>query len=98
MTFSGGDPIYQIKPLITLAETLKQRGYNIWCYTGFTFEQLLENSDIRELLENIDVVVDGPFIQPLRDISLRFRGSSNQRIIDVKKSSDGQITLWRDNF
>lgn len=98
VTFSGGDPIYQIKPLITLAETLKQRGYNIWCYTGFTFEQLLENSDIRELLENIDVVVDGPFIQPLRDISLRFRGSSNQRIIDVKKSSDSQITLWRDNF
>lgn len=98
VTFSGGDPIYQLEPLITLAETLKSLGYNIWCYTGFDFGQLLEIETIQSLLCNIDVIVDGPFIMPLRDISLRFRGSSNQRIIDVAKSTNGNITLWQDGF
>lgn len=88
VTFSGGDPLYQAPALIELAEKIKSAGYNIWCYTGFTFEELVNKNDanITELLKNIDVMVDGPFILDLKDTSLRFKGSSNQRIIDVKES------------
>lgn len=88
VTFSGGDPLYQSEALIELARRIKTEGYNIWCYTGFCFEDILggEPENAKELLDYIDVVVDGPFIMNFKDTSLRFRGSSNQRIIDVKKS------------
>jgi anaerobic ribonucleoside-triphosphate reductase activating protein len=98
VTFSGGDPIYQAEALLPLAKELKQRGYTIWCYTGFLFEELLQRPHCPALLDFIDVVVDGPFQTPLRDISLRFKGSSNQRLIDVAQSRDGKITLWSDTF
>lgn len=89
VTLSGGDPLYQASGILKLIKRIKEETtLNIWCYTGFKFEDLAKNKDTNliEILNNIDVIVDGPFIQELRNISLRFRGSSNQRIIDVKKS------------
>lgn len=87
VTFSGGDPFYQAEGIAVLAREIKERlGKNIWCYTGYKWEDIVCNSRFRPLLEHIDVLVDSPFILAQRDISLRFRGSGNQRFIDVKKS------------
>jgi anaerobic ribonucleoside-triphosphate reductase activating protein len=87
VTFSGGDPMYQPEGFTELAKAIKsQSNKNIWCYTGYTFEHLLNMPSQRELLQYIDVLVDGPFIESLKDESLRFRGSSNQRIINVQDS------------
>lgn len=86
VTFSGGDPVYQLPELAVLAEKIVEKGYDIWLYTGFKFEQLLRMDSARHLLENVAVVVDGEFEIAKRDLSLLFRGSSNQRIIDVKAS------------
>lgn len=87
VTFSGGDPLFQLEAVTNLAKRLKQeQGRNIWCYTGYRWEQIAGKPEYAELLQHIDVLVDSPFVLALRDISLRFRGSSNQRIIDVKAS------------
>lgn len=87
VTFSGGDPLFQVDEVTNLAVRIKTELHkNIWCYTGFIWENIVNDSRFRPLLETIDVLVDSPFMLPLRDISLRFRGSSNQRIIDVQKS------------
>ena len=87
VTFSGGDPRYQPEGFAELARAIHERTEkDIWCYTGFTFEQLLGNPRQRALLEQIDVLVDGPFVKALRNDELIFRGSSNQRIIDVPRS------------
>lgn len=95
VTFSGGDPMFQVEGFTELAQAIKQSSRkNIWCYTGYTFEQLLNNPRQVELLHYIDVLVDGRFRMDLRDESLRFRGSSNQRIIDVQASLEqGQAVL-----
>ncbi len=96
VTFSGGDPMYQPEGFAELARAIHQRTpeKTIWCYTGFTFEQLLSNPRQRALLEQLDVLVDGPFIKEKRDESLVFRGSSNQRIIDVPASlRQGSIVI-----
>lgn len=87
VTFSGGDPMYCAAEVARLARRIKaELGKTIWCYTGFVFENIVMKADFRCLLETIDVLVDGPFVLAGRDISLRFRGSGNQRIIDVKQS------------
>ena len=86
VTFSGGDPLYQLQPLTTLARAVKAAGKTIWCYTGFIYEDLLADSRYGEILSLIDVLVDGPFILALRDTDLRFRGSSNQRIISLRNA------------
>lgn len=87
VTFSGGDPMYRAAEVARLARRIKaELGKTIWCYTGFVFENIVMKADFRCLLETIDVLVDGPFVLAGRDISLRFRGSGNQRIIDVKQS------------
>ena len=87
VTFSGGDPMFQPAGFAALAKAVKERsGKNIWCYTGYLFEDLLQNAQQKELLEYVDVLVDGRFVEVLKDESLRFRGSSNQRIIDVQAS------------
>ena len=87
VTFSGGDPLFQPEGFAALAGAIKQETHkNIWCYTGFLFEQLLQNPIQIELLQRIDVLVDGPFLEEYKDISLPFRGSSNQRLIDVPAS------------
>ncbi len=94
VTFTGGDPMFQAEGFTELARAIKRCSTkNIWCYTGFTFEQLLSHPQRRELLQNIDVLVDGRFIQSLRDESLHFRGSSNQRIIDVPASLELKRTV-----
>lgn len=87
VTFSGGDPMYQPEGFAELARAIHERTTkDIWCYTGFTYEALVSNPRQRALLEQIDVLVDGPFIKAQRDETLVFRGSRNQRIIDVKAS------------
>lgn len=87
VTFSGGDPMFQPEGFTELAQAIKQRsGKNIWCYTGYTYERLLRNPRQAQLLSYIDVLVDGRYRQELRDEGLRFRGSSNQRLIDVQAS------------
>ena len=96
VTFSGGDPMYQAAGFAELAQAIHERtNKDIWCFTGFTYESLI-NDDQRELLENIDVLVDGPFIQRLHDPDLLFRGSSNQRLIDIPKTLyAGEVILWQ---
>ena len=87
VTFSGGDPMLQAASLLPLARRIKEEAHkNIWCYTGYTFETLLHNPRQAKLLEYIDVLVDGKFKEELRDEDLYFRGSSNQRLIDVQAS------------
>ena len=87
VTFTGGDPMFHPAGFIKLARMIKERtDKNIWCYTGYRFEDLLSHPLRRELVELCDVIVDGRYIESERDLSLRFRGSRNQRIIDVKKS------------
>ncbi|MGG5463180.1 anaerobic ribonucleoside-triphosphate reductase activating protein [Clostridium sp. B9] len=90
VTFSGGDPLEQSVKFLYLAKESKKLGLNVWSYTGYRFEYLLENANEenkwKEYLENIDVLVDGKFEINNKQDGLRFRGSTNQRIIDVKKS------------
>ena len=96
VTFTGGDPMYQPEGFAELARAVhRHTGKDIWCYTGFTFEMLLTNPRQHALLEQLDVLVDGPFIRAQRDETLIFRGSRNQRIIDVQASLQGKgiVTL-----
>lgn len=90
ITLSGGDPLVQPKQATVLAKAAHERGLNVWCYTGYTFEEVMEmtkvNSDVWELLNSIDVLVDGQFIQAQASLELKFKGSSNQRLIDVPKT------------
>lgn len=96
VTFSGGDPMYQAEGFLELALAIRQQTKKtIWCYTGFTYEQLVNQPAQRALLEQVDVLVDGPFVQALRDTDLCFRGSSNQRLIDVPASlREGRAVLF----
>lgn len=96
VTFTGGDPMYQASGFAELARLVHTyTNKDIWCYTGFTFESLIHEEQ-RELLENIDVLVDGPYIDKLQDPDLLFRGSSNQRLIDVTASLySGHTVLWQ---
>ncbi len=98
LTFSGGEPFMQPAPLCELAGWCHSRGLNVWCYTGYTYEQLVKlgetDDDIRGLLDRVDVLVDGPFIENRKDLTLAFRGSDNQRVIDMNKTRvDGKIVL-----
>lgn len=92
VTFSGGEPWEQADKFVYIAKAVKALGLNVWCYTGYTFEYILENQYKRkgwqELLNNIDILVDGKFQKDKADTKLKFRGSSNQRIINVKESLD----------
>lgn len=91
VTFSGGEPFMQAKQLAGLAYMIKrQTNLNIYCFTGYTWEELIEQAKTRpgwyDLLNEIDIIIDGRFELALKSFDLRFRGSSNQRAIDVKKS------------
>lgn len=91
ITLSGGEPFMQSESLLDVARAAKKNKLDVWAYTGYTFEELLDKRNTSyfnnlNLLRNIDVLVDGKFIEVKKDISLKFRGSSNQRIIDVQKS------------
>lgn len=102
LTFTGGDPFYQADGFAELAERIKRDfpQKTIWCYTGFSFEEILADEKKKRLLRNIDVLVDGPFVLALRDVkTLQFRGSSNQRLIDVPASlRAGTVIAWHSNF
>ena len=99
VTFTGGDPMLHPEGFTALAQMIKEHtDKTIWCYTGYTWERLLAESNVHvmSLLQNIDVLVDGPFIQSLRNADLLFRGSSNQRLINAQKSlQTGNIVEWR---
>ena len=87
VTFSGGDPMYQAAGCTELAKKIKDNtNLNIWCYTGFTYGELIEDKDKREFLNYIDILVDGMYEKENRSLHLKFRGSSNQRLIDVKET------------
>ena len=86
VTFSGGDPLYQVEAFTELARRIKtETDKTIWCYTGFTYEEIQADPRLSQILPYLDVLVDGPYIEALRDTNLRFRGSSNQRIIELDK-------------
>ena len=95
VTFTGGDPMFHPEGFIKLARMIKENtDKTIWCYTGYRFEELLLNPLRRALLEKCDVLVDGRYVEAERDLSLHFRGSRNQRIIDVKQSLiQGEVVL-----
>lgn len=97
VTFSGGDPFFQAEEFAALAVRIKaETTKTIWCYTGYLYERLLEIPSSRRLLEQLDVLVDGPFIMSQRDEDLLFRGSTNQRLIDVQASlKTGNVVLWQ---
>ena len=90
VTFSGGDPMMQVEALAELAAYVKEKGMNVWVYTGYTFEELMilaeKNESYLKAMEQIDVLVDGKFVMDLKSFDVQFRGSSNQRILDMKKS------------
>ncbi|MCD7746216.1 MAG: anaerobic ribonucleoside-triphosphate reductase activating protein [Lachnospiraceae bacterium] len=87
VTFSGGEPFAQAEEFARLGRMLKADGYEIAAYTGFLFEELLKGTqEQRELLETIDVLIDGPFLMKEKSLELNFRGSRNQRILDVPES------------
>ena len=79
ITLTGGEPLLQIEPALELAKTAKNLGLDVWLYTGYKFEEI--PADAVELLKFVDVIVDGEYIEELRDLELEFRGSKNQRII-----------------
>ena len=90
ITLTGGDPFCQAAACAELARAAREAGLNVWAYSGWTYEQLLHKAetepDVKELLSLTDVLVDGPFILAQRTLELRFRGSRNQRLIDVPAS------------
>ena len=97
VTLSGGDPLQQPRGTRELIQRVKRElGYNVWCYTGYTWEEIVGDPVLLDTIRELDVLVDGPFIAAERDISLRFRGSRNQRLIDVQRTLDsGMLTLWK---
>lgn len=97
VTLTGGDPLFQIDDMVELASRIKKLGYTVWCYTGYTIEQIQSSPRLSPILNVIDALVDGPFMIEKRETSLRFRGSSNQRIIHlvngkVDKCDDASMT------
>ena len=87
VTFSGGEPFAQAAAFAKLAVLLKAEGYEVASYSGYTFEELLEGTEAQQqLLSNIDILIDGPFLISEKSLEIAFRGSRNQRILDVKKS------------
>ena len=95
VTLSGGEPFAQAGEFARLARLLKAAGYEVAAYTGYTFEQLLNGTpEQKQLLESIDVLIDGPFIQAEKSLELAFRGSKNQRILNVPQSLAKGEAVW----
>ena len=99
ITLSGGDPVCQADACYEISKAAHSMGLNVWCYTGFTYEELIQNDDAKnELLKELDVLVDGRFEIDKKSLACKFRGSTNQRLIDVKKSLDeGMVVLLDEN-
>lgn len=99
ITFSGGEPFLQPAPLAELAKRVHACRKDVTCYSGFTYEELLKLKDpaVKDLLDNIDVLIDGKFVEKLKNLELSFRGSENQRVIDMVKTREmGQVVLVED--
>ena len=97
LTLSGGDPFLQAAECAELARLAHDSGRDVWAYTGWTYEVLLKEGDPDKLalLDEVDVLVDGPFVEGLRSYAALFRGSTNQRLIDLKKTrAAGKVVLW----
>lgn len=98
LTLSGGDPFLQAGECARLARIARRHGLTVWTYTGYTYEKLLEEGQAERLalLDATDVLVDGPFVAEQKSYAARFRGSNNQRLIDVRQSRQtGQVVLWQ---
>ena len=100
VTFSGGEPFEQVIGLLELARLLKNDDIHLMSYSGYTLEELLARRDpyTKELLTLLDILVDGPYIESQRNLTLQYRGSENQRVIDMKKSEPGNITLYQSEY
>lgn len=99
VTFSGGEPFCQPEAFTSLARKVKERNLSVVSFSGYTLEQLQELSGekpaIGELLALTDILIDGPYQKEKRDLTLQFRGSSNQRVIDMNKTrQSGQVVIW----
>lgn len=94
VTLTGGEPFCQSEGCLEIAKAAHAAGLNVWSYSGYTYEELLAGSEEqRALLAELDVLVDGRFVQEKRTLECRFRGSSNQRLIDVKRSSEAGMVV-----
>lgn len=93
ITLSGGEPFCQSDQCSVIAEQARKIGLTVWCYTGYLFEELYGRND--ELLNHIDILVDGPFIQQKRSLALQFRGSTNQRLIDIPASLKAGVAVLK---
>ena len=102
VTFSGGEPACQPEGFLTLAKEIHKRGLNIIMYSGYTYEELLKLGEtdgaLADLMDNIDILIDGRYDHTQRDLTLLFRGSKNQRIIDVLKSKNEGVAVLAENF
>ncbi len=96
VTLSGGEPFAQAGAFAPLAAALRAAGYEVASYTGYTFEELLQSGtpEQRELLQNLDVLIDGPYLQAEKSLELAFRGSRNQRILDMPQSLAQGRPVW----
>lgn len=100
VTLSGGEPFEQPAACAELARQLRAEGYDVWAYSGYLYEDLLvrarTDEAVAQLLDLIDVLVDGPFVESLKSYTLIWRGSSNQRVIDmVRTRASGEVVLWQ---
>lgn len=98
-TISGGDPMYSAKAVADFVRRLRTevKDISLWIYSGFRYENILQNSEMLDLLKLCDVLVDGEFILEQRDMTLSYKGSRNQRIIDIQKSlTQNEIVLWEE--
>lgn len=97
VTFSGGEPFSQAKELYELGKRFKERGYDLWCYTGWTMNELWKMAEseyyVGKLMSIIDVLVDGRFIEERKTLALPFRGSENQRLIDMKMTLEENMVI-----
>lgn len=97
ITFSGGEPFCQPEPLVELAKLVHGMGKDVAVFTGYTYEELIKMEDpaIRALLDETDLLIDGPYLEDLRNLELRFRGSENQRLIDMNATRTARsVMLW----
>ena len=94
ITLTGVEPFMQSEACLELSRAAHARGLNVWCYTGYEYEQLLEREDARALLDDVDELVDGPFLLRERSLELRLRSTRNQRVIDMRATRErGEVVL-----
>ncbi len=97
ITLSGGEPFLQAEALLEVARAAKTKDLSVVAYSGYLFEELAARSDARALLEYVDILIDGPFILAERDLKLAFRGSANQRLLNVPLSlQSGEAVIWQE--